>query len=224
MKKTASVLITLLLCSFFFSALADGVIDTIMNSKTTQAFKAEALAEEDLNTILAAGLSTASAMNQQPWHFAVITNQEIMKEISGGMGMGNLPFSIPGAPANATDETVKAPVAAMKATASLGDSPVAIIVYLNESTASPDPHFDCGLACQNMVIAANGLGYGTKIVSIPTLVLNGDAHDAWCQKLGVDTSYKAVAVLLLGHENPEVDGSSGASVRSTMEEKVSFIK
>lgn len=98
-------------------------------------------AEDDLNVILQAGLSTASAINQQPWHFAVITNQDVMKEIGG-----------------------------------MGDSPAALIVYMNEGTPSSDERFDCGLATQNMVIAANALGYGAKIVSASTMTLNGKKH------------------------------------------------
>ena len=93
---------------------------------------------------------------------------------------------------------------------------------MNEATMSPDASFDCGLATQNMVIAASALGYGTKIVSSPTMTLNGANHDALCEKLGVDKAYTAVAVLLIGQ--PELDATTSASVRSEMEEKVSFVK
>ena len=95
---------------------------------------------------------------------------------------------------------------------------------MNEGTASPNASFDCGLACQNMVLAAASLGYGTKIVSSPTMVLNGDDHDALCEKLGVDAAYQAVAVLLIGQADQQADAQSGASTRNTVEEKVSFVK
>ena len=99
---------------------------------------------------------------------------------------------------------------------------MAIIIYMNTNTASPDPSFDCGQACQNMVIAASALGYGTKIISSPTMTLNGANHDALCQKLGVDPALTALAVLLIG--KPDVDAASSASVRNSMDEKVSFVK
>lgn len=53
--------------------------------------------------------------------------------------------------------------------------------------------------------------------------LNGDNHDALCEKLEIDKSYTAVAVLLIGHEDESVDGTSSASVRSDISEKVSFV-
>ena len=237
MKKLVSLIaVALLLCAVAMSAGAQAMTDVILASGTTQAFKADAVAEADLNIILQAGLSAASAINQQPWHFAVITNADMAKELTSGSGMGmpgGMPGSAPaggfpggapaGAPEGAPADMPKMPASA-GAKAGMGDSPVAIVVYVNEGTMSPDAHFDCGLATQNMVIAANALGYGTKIVSAPTMALNGEKHDEICEKLGVDKAYQAVAVLLVGYTDSEVDGATGASVRSAMEEKVSFTK
>ena len=233
MKKALSILVAaLLLSALAMGACAQTLTDVILSSGTTQAFKADAVPEADLNVILQAGLSTTSAINQQPWHFAVLTNPDTMKEISSSMsmGMGKPPAGAPApagkpesAPAGAPAGMPPMP-AAGGAKASLGDSPAAIIVYMNEGTASPDASFDCGLATQNMVIAANALGYGTKIVSAPTMALNGEKHDEICAQLGVDPAYKAVAVLLVGYTDTQVDGATGASVRSAIEEKVSFGK
>jgi len=222
-KAFALIVTLLLLCALTLSASAQTAVDVILSAGTTQAFKTDAIPDEDLTTILQAGLSATSAINQQPWHFAVITNQDVMKEIGSSMGA---PAGAPpaGAPAGAPPSGAPKMPAASGAKAGLGDSPVAIIVYMNEGTPSPDEHFDCGLATQNMVIAANALGYGTKIVSAPTMALNGENHDAICEKLGVDKAYNAVAVLLLGYTDDAVDGATGASVRSALEEKVTFVK
>ena len=108
--------------------------------------------------------------------------------------------------------------------ASLGDSPLAIIVYMNENTSSPNPAFDCGLAVQNMYIAASSLGYGAKIVSSPTMSLNGGNHDQICEKLGIDSSLTAVAVLLIGKTDDTVDAVSSATTRSDLSEKTVIIK
>ena len=195
------------------SAMADTAVDTIMNVGTTQAFTDEAIPKEDLETILRAGLAAASAINQQPWYFVAVTNQDVMKEISGsGAGFaspagaqgkpddGAGPSS--GAPAGegfgSSEGAPAAPMAAGGAKAGLGDSPAAIIIYRNDASKSPNADFDCGLAAQNMVIAAASLGYGVKVVSSPTMTLNGASHDALCEKLGVDPSFQAVAVLLIG--------------------------
>lgn len=243
-KKTVAFLMALMLCAGSVSALAENAVDTVLNAKTTQAFSQEPVSEEDLNTIVLAGTMTTSAINQQPWYFAVVTNQEVMDELasSGGFSapagipagaapagapaQGNPPAGAPaGMPAGApAGMPAGAPAASSGAKAAMGDSPAAIIIYMNENTSSPNASFDCGLACQNMVITATALGYGTKIVSSPTMTLNGANHDALCEKLGVDPALTAVAVLLIGVTDTAVDGATGASVRSTLDEKVSFIK
>jgi len=119
MKKGFAVLMTVMLCLNVMMACAENeTIQVIMSTGTTQAFTDAAVSEADLNTIIQAGVSAVSAINQQPWFFVALTNQEIMAELGGGMGFGG--------------------------------TPAAIIIYMNENTASPDPSFDCGLACQNM--------------------------------------------------------------------------
>ena len=105
MKKTIRPFISLLivlvfsLCLFPFAG-AETAVDTILSTGTTQAFSADAVPDEDIQTILQAGISTASAINQQPWFFVAITNQDLMKEIGGsGMSFGAPPASAPeGAP------------------------------------------------------------------------------------------------------------------------------
>ena len=131
-----------------------------------------------------------------------------------------------GAPADGFGASSGAPAggASSAAKAGLGDSPVAIIIFRNDKSSSPNPDFDCGLAAQNMAVAAASLGYGVKIISSPTMTLNGANHDALCEKLGVDPSLQAVAVLLIGTADNAEDAVSGASVRDSLDEKTTIIE
>lgn len=233
MKKILSIVMSLMMVLTLASAGAENdAVQLILTTGTTQAFTQEAIPEADIQTIVQAGLKATSAINQQPWYFVVVENADVMAELTGGgMPAGAPAGMIPPAGADdgassgaAASSGAPAMPASAGAKAAMGDSSVAIIIYMNEATASPNASFDCGLACQNMVIAASALGYGTKIISSPTMTLNGANHDALCEKLGVDPAYQAVAVLLVGRTDVQVDGATGASVRGTMEEKVSFIK
>jgi len=255
-RFTALFLSLMLLVSA--SAMADSAVDTIMNTGTTQAFTNEAVSEEDLVTILRAGLAAESAINQQPWFFVAITNPEVLQELGGsgsgfaapggsrpegapeggfpgGAPEGGFPGSAPegGAPAGMPEGAPagnpgSAPggfsPSGSGAKASLGSSPAAIIIYKNTGSKSPNADYDCGLATQNMVIAAASLGYGVKIVSSPTMTLNGNDHDAICEKLGVDKSMQAVAVLLIGHADESTDATTAATTRDDLETKTSIIK
>ena len=242
MKRFMGIFLALMLM-VASAAYADSAVDVIMNTGTTQAFSDEAVSAGDLETILQAGLSTESAINQQPWFFVAVTNQDVMKEIAGsGMGFaspaGAKPEGFPegkpegapeGMPEGMSEGAPKGdmpapPVGGSGAKASLGDSPAAIIIYKNGESKSPDASFDCGLATQNMVIAASSLGYGVKIVSSPTMSLNGENHDALCEKLGVDSSMQAVAALLIGKADSGVDATSSATTRESFEAKTSIIQ
>ena len=240
---------------------SSSVIDTILNVGTTQAFVDEAVPVEDLKTILQAGLSAASAINQQPWYFVAVTNQEVMNEIAGASGVSSdANAAAPAAVSNdfgasdggsfapseggggdfapsegggdfapsdgnsfgPSDGGSAMPASSGTAKAGLGDSPAAIIIYRNDATSSPNADFDCGLATQNMVIAAAALGYGVKIVSSPTMTLNGADHDTICEKLGVDKSLQAVAVLLIGPA--DTDAVTSATTRETLETRATIIE
>ncbi len=227
MSKKQWTALLLTAAMLFSSACAEGTVNVILNAGTTQAFTMDAVAADDMDAILNAGLSTASAINQQPWHFVAITDVEMMNELGGsmtppaGMPQGEMPQGEK--PQGDMQQMPPAPAGAGTAKAGLGDSPLAILVYMSGDTMSPNPDFDCGMACQNMVIAANALGYGAKIVSAPTMSLNGENHDAICEKLGIDKGLQAVAVVLVGKVSAETDGATGASTRNTLTDKVTYI-
>ena len=149
--KGIALIMSLIMCMAVCQAsLAEETVALVSGIATTQVFTEEPVKDEDLVSIVKSGLAAASAINQQPWYFAVVTNKDVLADI-GESGFGGR--------------------------ASLGSSPAAVIIYMNKNTKSPDPNFDCGLACENMVIAANALGYATKIVTAPTRSLNGERHD-----------------------------------------------
>ncbi|MCR5331809.1 MAG: hypothetical protein K6E62_11590 [Lachnospiraceae bacterium] len=62
--------------------------------------------------------------------------------------------------------------------AGIADAPLAIIISCAEGN-----EFDAGLACQTMSVEAQLLGYGTKIISSPTIALNGEKQAEYKDKL-----------------------------------------
>ncbi len=239
MKKTALIAALLMLfTSAAPSAFAETTVDTILTAGTTQAFTDEAVPDEDVQTILRAGLASESAINQQPWFFVAVTDKAVMEELSSFGGMPPMGGAMPpaandqapngpapagAAPSGDGPKDMPAPMMTGGAKAALGDSPLAILIYMDESSKSPNPSFDCGLAVQNMYIAAVSLGYGAKVISSPTMTLNGENHDQICEQLGVDSSMTAAAVLLIGKRDETVDSVTGATTRADLDSKVSII-
>lgn len=109
------------------------------------------------------------------------------------------------------------------AKAGLTDAPLAIVVSCADGS-----ELDAGLACQNMSVTAQLLGYGTKIISSPTMALNAEKQAEYRQLLGIPENQSAVAVLLIGREDTSADesadGYTGATARKPSEELVTYVK
>jgi nitroreductase len=58
------------------------VIDTILNRRSVREFMDKPVSKEDINIILNAGHWAPSGLNNQPWRFIVIRNQETIQRIS----------------------------------------------------------------------------------------------------------------------------------------------
>jgi len=95
---------------------------------------------------------------------------------------------------------------------------VLILVSGQESRATVD--YDCGLATENMALAAISLGLGQRIYTGPIANINANMK----QTLQISDGYKAVAVLRVGNIEKNVDAVSAASPRKNYEEVVTFLK
>lgn len=230
-------------------------LSLVTDIPTTQYFTDEAVKEEDVTTILTAGVNAPSAMNGQPWHFAAITDQATLQQIADDMGGGfpagmqpstegetgadapaalpedwdgELPEGMqppegpgdgedmPSAPADNGEESGAAP-----AKADITGAPLAIVISCGE-----DSELDAGLACQTMSVTAQLLGYGTKILTAPTMTLNGEKQEEYRQLLGIPEDYSAAAILLVGYADSsagEADGATGATERNPLDEQVTYV-
>lgn len=178
------------------------IMHILTQAKTTQYTTGEAVAEEDIETILLAGLNAPSAVNYQPWHFSVITNTELLFEL----GQEVLKVYEYGTYAERFN---------------LWNAHTAILISADESPYNAD--FDCGLAAEAMSITAQYLGYGTKFLAHPNIVLNGENKEYYKEVFDIPENHTAVAILLIGVPENSADAVSSASVREPFDEKVSFV-
>ena len=105
--------------------------------------------------------------------------------------------------------------------AGIGDAPLTIVISCEEGS-----EFSAGLAVQNMSAEAQLLGYGTKILTSPTIALNGENQEEYKALLNIPENQKIVAVLLVGkavsgEENP--DALSSATTRNDFDDMATII-
>ncbi len=79
-----------------------------------------------------------------------------------------------------------------------------------------------------MSVAAQLLGYGTKIISSPTLAVNGENQAAYREQLGIPENQAAAAFLLIGMEDTSMDESAdaytSATPRNPLDEMVTYVE
>ncbi|MBP3710461.1 MAG: nitroreductase family protein [Treponema sp.] len=184
------------------------LIDIVRDMPTVQYFTNETVSQTDIEHIVQSGVNAQSAMNKQPWHFSVVTDALVLQRIADDLRSG-----MPGMQ-SAPQKLAKAQIA---------DAPLVIII-----SADKGSEFDAGLACQIMCVAAVARGYGTKIISSPTIVLNGERQNEYKTLLGIPSEKSVVAALLIGKEDASIDkhadGYTGATPRNPSSETVSYIK
>jgi nitroreductase len=96
---------------------------------------------------------------------------------------------------------------------------VLIVISGIESEGGTTPDFDCGLAAENMFMAAHGLGLGARIYGGPAGNINSKKDS-----LQIPSGYKAVVVLRIGNVDKSVDAVSAATPRKNPEEVINYFK
>lgn len=158
------------------------VLQAISGRRSHRAYKEEQLPEEVLGAILKAGLESPSARNHQPWHFSVAQNaaliQEIHDEAANVMGgTGSPRFADPD-----FQMFYHAPT----------------VIFLFGEKDFSWTQVDCGIAVENMALAAEGLGVGSVILGLPKAAFTGDRADELREKLCCPEGYDFVIALALG--------------------------
>lgn len=207
-----------------------GVEKVIYRRRSVRVYKKEPVPKELINRVLEAGRFAPSAGNCQGWKFVVITDRNVMDEISAstirflsvftklyqGKDPGRtvlkkmLAFIKP----SSFDQR---PMVAIQALSSpkFGEgkldcffgAPTAILLLTHRLHVS-EPELGMGICGQNMVLAAHSLGLGTCYVGFISNTLNLDPVSKlkFRKKLGIEWPYDSVAtVLTLGYPAVDLD-------------------
>jgi nitroreductase len=99
-------------------------------------------------------------------------------------------------------------------------APVVILISVTEK--SKFSTFDAALACENMSLAAQGMGLGTHIVAAVQLLFEGPKGDEYRKILKIPEGKRPFAALAIGWSEKAPDAISGASTRHP--DVVTYIK
>ena len=152
-------------------------LKTILNRRSTRAYSPEQLKEEELQSILEAGKYAPSAINEQPWHFTVVQNQELLNKINEACKMAFISSGHPMFAERAKEEGFSV----------FYKAPPLIIVSGQQNTVAPQ--IDCALAIQNMFLAAEAVGVGSCWIHAIAGIFQGEAGEALKKELHIPQTH-----------------------------------
>ncbi|MBM7865994.1 nitroreductase family protein [Heliobacterium gestii] len=163
--------------------------DVIYGRRSVRKYTEQPVEREQVEALLAAAVQAPSAMNSQPWAFAVIQDKARLKTYSDQAKVIMLEFC----------ET--RPI--LQKYRSLFTDPdynifydASTLIVIYAKPAGPNPTIDCALAAQNIMLAARDQGIGTCWIGFALGLFNDAVAKA---ELGVPAEYQAVAPLIAGY-------------------------
>lgn len=160
------------------------VLDTIQKRRSHRKYKAQPLSKEQIDTLITAALASPSALNRQSWHFSVVQQQQLLGRIH--------------------DAAKAVALQREKRSARYDDEQYHIfyhapcVIFLSADTSSPYAQIDCGIAVQNLALAAESMGLGSVILAMPKDAFAGNEHKALEEALGFPNGYTFVIAIAIG--------------------------
>ncbi len=198
--------------------------EIILRRRSVRLYKKEQVPEFMIKRILETGRYAPSAGNYQPWKFVVVRDGKIIDQLTDtvidkckslkkiidyrrpGFGwlrpIANLLIRLK------SNELHPAPFGAisMIADGTLGlyhGAPTVIFIFKDVRGVS-NPDLDCGIAGQNMVLAAHSLGLGTCWVGFAKLAFEGKNN--WNDFFKIKYPYKFISSIGIGWCKGDPDG------------------
>ena len=153
--------------------MSNPVLCAIADRRSIRGYRTEQITKEQLNAILAAAVQSPSARNSQPWHFSVVQNTAIIKEVNDEANKL----------LERTDDIFYC-------------APTAIFISCEAS--SRWGRLDCGIAVQTIALAAHSLGLGSVILGLPDAAFTGPRGAYFNQLLKFPEGYSFAVAIAIG--------------------------
>jgi nitroreductase len=198
--------------------------DVILKRRSVRVYQKKQVPEYLVKRILEAGRFAPSAGNGQPWKFVVVREPEILDGITQTVVeackkfKGLIDYRWNGSVLrriianiiirSKPNDLHPVPFGAISFIADgnlslFHDAPTVILIFADERGIG-FPTLDCGIAGQNMALAAHSMGLGTCWIGFPKLAF--ESTDKWRNRLGINYPYKFVSSIALGYPVGKPDG------------------
>jgi nitroreductase len=148
-------------------------IATILKRRSVRAYRPDPIEKSDLDLMLEAARHAPSAMNQQPWHFTVIRNPELLGKLEEHCKSAFLESKV---------EALRE-IAKQEGFSVFYHAPMLVIISGDPSALAAQ--YDCTLATENMLLAATSLGIGSCWMNAVMMLHATEKGKAIFRELGI---------------------------------------
>jgi len=151
------------------------VLKAIADRRSIRGYTAEPVSDAMMNQLMTAAMQSPSARNSQPWHFTVVKDQALIARVNQAAcdKLGRKNFDI----------FYAAPV----------------VIFISADPSSYFNKLDCGIAVQNLALAAHSLGLGTVILGLPLEGFLGEEGEELKKALKFPEKHEFMIALSVGH-------------------------
>jgi nitroreductase len=161
----------------------------LMGRRSIRRFEDKAVPKVVIDKLLEAGVWAPSGMNSQPWRFTVVESREIINKLSRRT-KELVPKNMP------LPENLQTALKSDKDVVFYG-APLLILISVKKDVEWRTINLlDCGLAAQNMFLAAYQAGLGSCFIGFAAF-LNQDTKAL--AEIGIPEDHELLAPLILGY-------------------------
>lgn len=161
-------------------------LSLIASRRSHRAYQPTQLTQDQLQALLDAAVQSPSAVNRQPWFFSVVQNQALLDEINQAVRENVMQ----------KDPALRSPRFADDAFHVFYHAPT--VIFIAGDTENKWAQIDCGIAVQNIAIAAESLGLGSVILGMPREAFQGEKAPAFRKALSFPEGYDFVIGIAVG--------------------------
>jgi nitroreductase len=154
--------------------MSEDVLDVIRKRRTIRRFTEEPVSEEHIDTLLELAMAAPSRLNRTPWHFVVIRDKTLQKQLADCLRIH--PY------------IERAPV---------------VIAVCGIPSLSPTWAMDVSAAVENMLIGATALDLGAAWIGAPETVVWTMCEEFIRDAVGIPIDVRIPFLLALGHPAQE---------------------
>jgi nitroreductase len=141
-----------------------------------------------VQAIVEAAIYAPTGMTLQGWHFSVVQQPALIEKIRKTMKNNLLNSGVSG-----MVERAKSPDYA-----AFHNAPT--ILFVSSDAESHFSQIDCGIAAENICIAAESLNIGSCIMTSSANLFLNDASGELAREIGIPAGYKQVCAVTLGYK------------------------